>query len=238
MVFTFLFLYFFPDTIILQQGDEHFIAQDYFGAINMYQSHLKNHPNDAEAYWRMVRATICAGDISKPDEQEQYYRNAVQLSKTALQLDSANSNVQCWYAVSLGYIAIFEGSKKKVELCHQIQKALEISIALDPRNDIAYSIYGTFYRALGNVNWLERHLANLLLGGLPNGGYAEAETMLLKAIDIAPNILRHRYELGLLYFEWGKNEKGKAVFKSALKLPQTLASDQIRIKDMKEKLLN
>ena len=101
----------------------------------------------------------------------------------------------------------------------------------------AFSVYGTFYRALGNVGWLERNLANLLLGGLPEGGYAEAETMLLKAIELKPNILRHRYELGLLYFDWGKENKGREIFRAALLLPVTLASDHTRIKIMKQKLL-
>lgn len=237
MIFALIIFFWSTDTLTLQKGDSLFIAQEYSAAINEYQSYLKNKPNDAEAYWRIVRATICMGDISKPTEQESYYRRALEFSKNALRIDSLNSNVQCWYAVSLGYIALFEGSKRKVELCTEIQNALDKAISLDPRNDIAYSIYGTFYRTLGNVNWFERNFANILLGGLPEGGYAESEKMLLKAIEIAPNILRHRYELGLLYFDWGRPEKGKEIFRSSLSIPQTIGSDQSRINDMKQKLM-
>ncbi|MFA5834319.1 MAG: hypothetical protein WDA22_12660 [Bacteroidota bacterium] len=222
---------------MLNKGDELFRAQDYISAMVVYSAHAKAYPNDVEAYWRLARAAICAGDVTPIDEQGKYYRKALDASTEAVRLDSLHSDTQCWYAVSMGYIALTEGSKKKVELCHSIQKALTISITVNPRNDVAYSVYGTFYRALGNIGWVEQQLATLLLGGLPKGGYADAEQMLLKAIELAPNILRHRYELGLLYFDWGKEEKGKEVFRSALLLPQTLASDKHRIEDMKQKLL-
>jgi len=237
MIFTIIPLLFLVDYSPLTKGDEFYRAQDYTAAMELYHSYIKAYPNDVEAYWRMARASICAGDICEKNKQEQYYRNALEASSTAVRLDSTHSNAQCWYAVSMGYIALFEGSRKKVELCNSIQKALTISITVDPRNDVAYSIYGSFYRALGNISWMERQLAYLLLGGLPKGGYEDAEQMLLKAIELAPNILRHRYELGLLYFDWGKEEKGKEVFRSALLLPQTLASDKHRIEDMKQKLL-
>ncbi len=237
MIFTLFVLVLCSEPTTLQKGDEYFRNQDYSAAISMYQNNLNGTQQDAESLWRIARATICLGDMCQRKEQEKHYRNALERSAAAVKLDSLNSNVQCWYAISLGYIAIFEGSKRKVEFCTNIQRALELSINLDPRNDVAFSVYGTFYRALGNVGWLERNLANLLLGGLPEGGYAEAETMLLKAIELKPNILRHRYELGLLYFDWGKENKGREIFRAALLLPVTLASDHTRIKIMKQKLL-
>ena len=238
MIIAFFLLFFptSPDTITLQKGDACFIAQDYSGAITVYQQYLNGTRNDAQAYWRIARANICIGDVSRKDEKESCYRRALFFSNHAVELDSMDSNVQCWYAVSMGYIALFEGSKKKVELCNRIQNALERSITLDPHNDVAFSIYGSFYHVLGNVNWFERSLANLLLGGLPEGGFEESEKMFLKAIEIAPNLLRHRYELGLLYFDWGKEKKGNEVFQSALTLPITLASDIRRIEKMKQKL--
>jgi len=235
MIFSILVL-FFIDAFALGKGDELYRAQNYTGALDMYITYVKTCPNDVEAYWRIARASICAGDVCSNNDQEQYYRKALEVSTKAVQLDSLHSNAQCWYAVSMGYNALSEGSRKKVELCYDIQKALTVSITIDPRNDVAYSIFGSFYRALGNVSWMERQLAALLLGGLPKGGYVEAEQMLLKAIELAPNILRHRYELGQLYFDWGEKEKGKNIFRSALLLPQTLASDKYRIQEMKQKL--
>lgn len=223
-------------TILLGQGDSSFRAQDYTGAMTLYAEHLEREGDDAEGYWRIARAAICAGDVSTGTEQERLYRKALAASTRAVGIDSLNSNAHCWYAVSLGYIALFEGSRTKVEYCRRIQRSMERAIALDPANDVAYSVLGTFYRILAKVSWVERQLADLLLGGLPAGGYAEAELMLKKAVSLAPGVLRHHYELGLVYYETGRKEQGAAVFRRALTLPMTLASDEQRIKDIRRRL--
>ncbi|MBP6672782.1 MAG: hypothetical protein KA247_06510 [Bacteroidetes bacterium] len=225
-----------PDTELIVSGDRSFREQRYTEAISAYSRSIEQDRRNGEAYWRAVRAYICLGDISERALQKRYYRDAYDLSQKALLADSMNSNVQCWYAVAMGYQALEEGSRRKVELCNSIKRSLERAIELDPNNDVAYSIFGTFYRALGNISWFEHQLADLLLGGLPPGGYAEAESMLLKAVRIAPNIIRHRYELGLVYFDIGQKEKGLKIFTEALALPMTLASDHERILDMKKRL--
>lgn len=237
MTFCIIFLTFLTDSSAFNAGDELFRAQDYAGAMDAYISHTRAHSNDVEAYWRLARAAICAGDVSPANDKETFYRKALAASEAAVRLDSLHSNAQCWYAVSLGYKALREGNRKKVELCRSIQKALSIAITIDPNNDVAYSIYGSFYRALGNINWVERQLADLLLGGLPDGGFVDAERMLKKAVELSPTTLRHRYELGMVYFDWGKQEQGKETFRSALNIQPILASDHDRIQEMKKKLL-
>ncbi len=232
------FIWLFPgsETELIVSGDRLFRDLRYAEAIQFYSRSIEQNNQNGEAYWRAVRAYICLGDISTGELQKRYYRDAYDLSRKGLIADSMNSNIQCWYAVAMGYQALEEGSRRKVELCNSIKQSLERAIELDPNNDVAYSIFGTFYRALGNISWFERQLADLLLGGLPRGGYREAESMLLKAVRIAPDIIRHRYELGLVYFESGQREKGMKAFTDALLLPQTLASDRERILDMKKRL--
>ncbi|MFA6440559.1 MAG: hypothetical protein WCX28_14730 [Bacteriovoracaceae bacterium] len=231
-----LLIFTITDSSALRKGDECFRAQDYAGAMTAYTSYAKTQEHNAGVYWRIARTAICSGDISDPDTQEVLYRKALEAATHSVRLDSLSSNAQCWYAISLGYIALFEGSKTKVEYCRQIQSSLDAAIRLDPCNDVAYSVYGTFYRMLGNVNWIERQLADLLLGGLPKGGFAEAEVMLKKAIALAPNVLRHRFELGMLYYETERIQKGEELFRLSLLIPPTLASDKERITTMKQML--
>jgi tetratricopeptide (TPR) repeat protein len=234
-VLTILMLIIHSPTL-LKQGDSSFAAQDYPGAMMLYADHLEHERDDAEGYWRLARAAICAGDMSSGLEQEALYRKALRASIRAVTIDSLNSNAQCWYAVSLGYIALFEGSRTKVEYCRKIQRSLERAIVLDPANDVPYSVLGTFYRMLANVSWLERQLADLLLGGLPEGGLSDAERMLRRATELAPQIIRHRYELGLVYDAQGRRSEAVRQFREALAIPPTLASDGQRIEEMKQRL--
>lgn len=127
-------------SVLLNRGDELFIKQEYAAAISMYQEHLKSNPEDAEALWRIARADISIGDIAKKEEREPYYRAAETFATRAVNSDSLNSAAHTWRAVSLGYIAIYEGSRTKVRLCNEIKHELDLAIQLDPKNDVAYSI--------------------------------------------------------------------------------------------------
>jgi tetratricopeptide (TPR) repeat protein len=121
---------------------------------------------------------------------------------------------------------MFEGSKAKVALCNVIKQELDCSIRLNPSDDIAHSILGSFYLAIGNVSWIERQLAAAFLGGLPDGGYEESELALKKAIALAPNVIRHHFELGDLYLQQDRNQEALERFKLVMTLPILLASDQ------------
>jgi tetratricopeptide (TPR) repeat protein len=121
-----------------------------------------------------------------------------------------------------------------VELATEIKRLLDTSIRLNPRDDIAYSILGSFYLALGNVSWLERTLANLLLGGLPDGGYEDAERALRKALEIDPNVVRHRFELGTVYLKLDRTEDARKEFEFCVANPIQMASDRRRVERAQE----
>jgi tetratricopeptide (TPR) repeat protein len=221
---------------VIKQSDDAFVRQEYGQAISICDSALSTSEEKAELLWRIARCYISIGDGAKREEREQFYRKAETFATRAVKEDSLNSDAHTWRGVSIGYIAIYEGVRSKVRMCNEIKNELDKAIKLNPKNDVAYSILGTFYRTLGKVGWIEKQLADLLLGGLPEGGFPEAEQALKKAIDIAPNIIRHRFELGQLYIDMEKPEEAKKVFQSAIDLPPVLASDNSRIERMKRKI--
>jgi tetratricopeptide (TPR) repeat protein len=202
----------------------------------LYETGLSVDPMNAELLWRMARTYISIGDVAKHEEREQYYRKADEYSTKAVLADSGNSDAHCWKAITVGYVSMYEGTRSKVAMANVVKNELDIAIRLNPNNDIAYSILGTFYRALGNISWIERQLADLLLGGIPDGGFAEGETSLKKAIALSPTIIRHRFELGRLYLDWGKDQAAKKIFLTTINLPPNLASDTHRFEFMKKKL--
>ena len=83
------------------------------------------------------------------------------------------------------------------------------------------------------MGWVKRQLAALLLGSVPDGGFVEGEAALKAAIRIAPDIMRHWYELGVLYIDWGKKEEARHALREALSKEIRTAIDRPR----KEKAL-
>ncbi len=217
----------------LALADSSFTLMEYESARSAYEVLLGQDSTNAGVLWRLARVNICMGDTAERSRREPYYRNAVRFARAGIAADDSLGECHTWLAASLGNIAMFEGSKTKVELAGEIKHQLDRALALNPKDDVAWSILGSFYRALGNISWLERSLASILYGSLPDGGFEDAEHALNKAIAIAPNIIRHRFELGLVYLDEGEEEKALPVFEKAITLPVTRLSDHRAVRRMK-----
>jgi tetratricopeptide (TPR) repeat protein len=206
-------------------GDAEFVNLEYDLAEHTYDSVRTVTPDSAQYFWRLARVGVCRGDIVPRENKEEAYRKAEAYAERCIQADSSIAQGHTWKAAALGNIAMFEGSKGRVRLCNEIKHELDRALALDSLDDVAYSITGSFYLALGKVSWIERSLASVFLGSLPEGGFGEAEAALRKAIAIAPGVVRHRFELGMVLKEEGKKDEAIEAFRIASALPTTVASD-------------
>jgi tetratricopeptide (TPR) repeat protein len=121
-------------------------------------------------------------------------------------------------------------------MSREIMALTDTALALNPHDDVVYSIRGSFYHALGNVGWVKKNLAALFLGSVPPGGYAESEAALRKAIELAPQVMRHQYELAILYIDWGREEEAVEVLRRAAQLSVQVASDVPRLKKVRSLL--
>lgn len=217
-------------------GDNEFLALNYQAAEARYDSLLRVGKDSAAVLWRLARVNVCMGDVEEGEQSERHYRKAQAYGRQAVQLDSTSSETHTWYAAALGSVALHVGGKTKVRLAHEIKLELERAIALNSRNDIAYSILGSFYRALAGLSWFERQLAAIFFGSVPSGSYEDGEKALKKAIEINPQGARHYYELGLLYLDWGKPDLAQEMLARVPLLPIVVARDIQNKADAERKL--
>ncbi len=230
MTMIFLLLFLFPLGAAASEsrpypGDMEFTLMDYQQAEARYDSALTVSADSAKLLWRLARLYVVRGNVAEGDAKEPLFRIAGEYARRCVRADSTVAAGHTWLAAALGNIAMFEGSKAKVRLSTEIKKELDLAIALDGTDDVAYSIMGSFYLALGNVSWVERQLASIFLGSLPDGGYEESEIALRRAITLAPNVIRHRHEIGLLYIAEGRRQEAREAFAVVSKLPSVLGSD-------------
>lgn len=210
---------------IIIKGDTYFKLMRYRDAVAWYNLDS----NKAEAQWKIARAYVCYGDNAAASEKEVTFRKAIIAAKKCIAFEETNANGHTWLAAALGNTAMYEGSKTKVKLCTQIKSELTRAITLNPKDDIAYSILGSFYREIGHISWIEKQLALTFIGKIPDGTYEDSEKAFAKAIALAPNIMRHWYELGMLYKYWGKNSQAIVAFNKAKTCPVLVSSDNKRI---------
>ncbi len=221
---------------LMAAGDEAFQQMSYPAAIACYESSLTQRPEDAQILWRLARVYVCYGESYEDARRKELCLKAEQYARRCLRADSSRSEAHTWLAGALGYIALDEGMKRQAQLSFEILAEADRALTLQPLDDAALSIKGSLYRALGNAGWFKRRMAGLLLGGIPDGGYEEAEAALKQAIAIAPDIMRHQYELGILYLDWDRKEEARQVLTRAAALPVRTAIDVPRLKKIRELL--
>lgn len=220
----------------LAEGDDAFLRMDYPAAIRAYQSVLETSPADARVLWRVARVHVCMAETAAEPERTRWLQQAEEVARRAIAADSTLAEGHTWLAAALGYTALSSGMSEQVRLAWEILAETGEALALNPRDDAAYSIRGSLYRALGNAGWLRRQVARLFVGALPPGGYSEGEEAFRQAITIAPDVKRHQYELGVLYLDWGRLEEAKQALERARDLPVRVAIDRPRQEKIEELL--
>jgi tetratricopeptide (TPR) repeat protein len=226
----------FGDNPGLLAGDEAFLQIDYPAAIERYTAALSGNENDAELYWRLARAYVCMGEVFEDSRRTLYCVKAAEYALKCIASDSTRSEGHTWRAAALGYVALDAGMGEQVELSRELLREVDRAIALNPSDDAAYSIKGSFYRALGNVGWFQRQLAKIFVGTVPDGTLEDAERALMRAITLAPDVMRHHYELGVLYLDMERREEARHVLAHAATLPVRVGIDRPRLKRIKELL--
>jgi tetratricopeptide (TPR) repeat protein len=217
----------------LADADNAFLRIDYPEAVATYQQVLLNRPDDPEILWHLARVYVCQGEIAGDQDRERLLRLGEQYARRCTEVDSNCAEGHTWLAGAIGFIALDAGLGDRVALSHELLKETDRALLLNPSDDVALSIRGSFFRVLGNVSWFERQIASLFIGSVPRGGYQESEEALLKAVALAPDVMRHQYELGVLYLDMGRKEEARKILEHALTLPVRIASDRPR----KEKIV-
>jgi tetratricopeptide (TPR) repeat protein len=221
---------------LMRSGDEAFARIDYPASLAFYEEAMNGNPPDPDLLWRLARVCVCSAEVLEGDARKSLLARGEKYARLCIAADSTRSEGHTWLAGALGYIALQEGTEKKLAISRELLTEATRATELNPADDAAWSILGSLYRALGNVGWLERTLASLFVGSIPHGGYDEAEGALKRAIAIAPEIMRHHYELGILYIDMGRKDEARRVLAFAATLPVRTAIDRPRLEKIKELL--
>jgi tetratricopeptide (TPR) repeat protein len=223
----------------IEQADKAFWNMNYQKADSVYTSELRRNPENAELLWRLARLQISLGESvenGKTDERLLHYRKAMEYAKTGITLDSTNGKGHSWYAASLGLMADKIGTKEKLTRASEIKRELDWALRLNPNDETALSILGSYYREAAKIGWFRRMMGNAFIGEVPKGNLDMAEKAFRKAITIDARVIRNYHELALILIERGNKEEAIGLMKIALDKPVIMASDKKRIEEMRSLL--
>jgi tetratricopeptide (TPR) repeat protein len=203
----------------------------------MYNAALSDTTTDGEAMWRLARTLVFMGEVERGKTRDSLFRTAESYARECTRIEPENFQGYTWLAASIANIARREDTETQIALVHAVRSIIDTALALNPDNDVAYSLLGSLCRALGGVTWVEQRLADLLFGGLPDGGYEEAEQAFRRAITIAPGVMRYHFELGKLYVDMDRPDDARREFRIAASLPPRVAGDRNAMRRIERMLL-
>ncbi len=207
----------------LVRGDSLFYALKYEDALKQYESVYKKNPNDYEALWRLSMVYLNIGESFNDQKQAQiYYEKALEFAKKATEINPDGDWGWTYVAAVNGKIALSKGGKEKVKYAMIIKDAVNKALKLNPNNDLANFIWGSYNFEAATLSPVLRSFAKTLFGEVPEGTVVDAEKYIRKAVELNPGRIQYQYELARVLEHQKKTEEAKRVLKRAITLkPQT-----------------
>ncbi len=205
-------------------ADQFQAKYDYENALTTCRDATAAYPAAFELWWRLARAQTDRGARAQfdgnKDRAEIAFDHAVDAGRRAVMLAPDRPEGHLELAVALGRLALFQGGKEKIRLSKEVKAEADRALAIDPKQDRAHHVLGRWNRGVAQLSFLERGIANVVYGGVPEGATMDAAVSHFeKAIALAPDYANHHLELGRTYLDLGLKAKAKAEFEKVLACP-------------------
>jgi tetratricopeptide (TPR) repeat protein len=211
---------------LIAKGDVYYARLDASESLKYYLPAEKLDPSNVRLLAHISREyRHLMSDATSTDEKMKLGRAALGYARRAVAVNPNDSDAQLALAISCGKMEPFGTYREKFDSVGVIKHAAEKVIKLDPSNDLAWHIRGLWHENLAEVNAVQRSMAQVVFGKLPDSTYDEAAQCFQKAITLDPNRLMHYIELGRLYAKMGRNDEARHLINTGLGMQNTEKDD-------------
>jgi tetratricopeptide (TPR) repeat protein len=207
-----------PQQELIAEGDHLAAAWDNEAALTRYSMVFAEDSMSWEINLRMTSTSIDVAEDAADDRKHALLRDAMRLGERFTMLFPDSSQPWLQSAIAYGHLALFEGGREKVRLSRDVERNLLMCLAIEPDNWRARGILGKYYLEIANLSWALKTVANVLLGGLPEGSLEMAERELQRSLQLNPDYVYARLQLGRTWLSMGNNEQARAELERAIKL--------------------
>ncbi len=216
------------DTI--EEADRLFEELRFKEAAAAYEKILESDPDNYGVLWRLARCYSKWGVVER-ENRSKYTPIAIDYAEKAVEADEGGFEGHLYLAESLGISLYYEGPRDKVRFIRRIKSEAQRAIEIAPEHYRPYMILGIWHRNVMEAGWLEKKLANIFLGGLPEASMEKAVKNLKKSAGLNPDFMKTHYELALAYKYLGEKELAVRELRKAVECPVT----NIKEKGLKQK---
>ncbi|MEO5618938.1 MAG: hypothetical protein ABIS67_14310 [Candidatus Eisenbacteria bacterium] len=221
------------------RGDAAYARSDLAAARAAYADELALRPADFSALWKLARVESELGEAANGKAQKELVLASVEHARAAAKVAPDSAQGHAWLAAALGRQALKEGPKTRLSLSREIKFEAERALAIDPSNALAYHVRALWNRNVASLSFMERAAANTVLGGVPKGASMEnAVRDLQRAIELEPQRVIHRLEMGRTYMELERWTEARRELEKAQVLPPTSSPRDTQHQNVARNLLS
>jgi tetratricopeptide (TPR) repeat protein len=211
---------------LIRDGDAFDAKLDNASALDRYLQADRLKPNDPETLWRIARQyALLMNDLQSEEQQQESGEKALEYSKRAVALNPGHAKSVLSVAICYGRLIRFVPARTKVEYSRLVKEYAEKALQLDPTDSYAYHVLGAWNFELAQMGAFTRTFVKMVYGGVPAASNEEAEKLFRKAVELAPQRVSHRVELGRTYAALGRKEEARDELRRALALPNREKDD-------------
>jgi tetratricopeptide (TPR) repeat protein len=153
------------------------------------------------------------------EEKQRLATEALGYAQRALALAPKNAVNVLSVAICYGKLALYAGTRVKVENSRLVKRYADEALALDPNSDWAHHVIGRWHYEVATLGLADRLALRLVYGGLPPASLDEAVAQFKRAVELAPAQPSHHIELAFALLAAGRKADARREFQLGLDLP-------------------
>ena len=169
-------------------------------------------------------------------QRDDYYKAAKIYAKTALLIDSTNSEANTAMAIMLGRSTLTKSGKEKVASAKDLKKYVDAALKGDPNNFLAWHVLGRWHYEISNLSALEKAAVKIFYGSFPPASLKAGIVAFEKSEMLKPGFILNYFEMAKAYYRNNQKTKAKTVLNQMLLMPNH-TDDDPAIKKMAQALL-
>ncbi len=186
-------------------------------ALDLFLQADKAKPNDSLILQKIARQySDLTLDTTDLEEKKRLCALALDYSKKAVAANPKDPVNVLSLAICYGKLGSYSDNKTKIEYSRYVKQYAEEAMALNPNYDYAHHVLGQWNYSVATLGFATRLVIRAVYGGLPDATTAAGVKYLQKSVELAPNLLSHKVELGFAYLADKQPALAKKCFEEVL----------------------
>jgi tetratricopeptide (TPR) repeat protein len=197
-------------------------------SLELLEGVVEKEPANYEALWRAAREAVVMGLLAHGTETEnRWFMQGEDFARRAVELDPDGINGLNWLMSTKGLRAVQTNAIDASRLGTEVFQLAHQILEMDSLHAGAYHALGVLNYEVQKLNRLERFIATRILGNraFRLTSWEDAERYLTRAVELEPDFILFRLDLGKMYLERGQKEQARDVLTRVLELPPVHPQD-------------